>query len=140
MSIALKLQERLEPLLEQAGGEFRKLTKDDEPYYFVEWALDGNQQRCLYYGFAARDASKRDHEKRVPLSELANAIAMCARKGKFERADFDDCCSVAKSAGPCGFAIVGRSMEFLGVAEHDPDGHCFTLISSERAAELLRDE
>jgi hypothetical protein len=140
MSRAQKLQESLEPLLEQAGWEFRKLTKDDQPYYFVEWAFDNNQWRCLYYGFAARDQGKRDNEKRVPLNELAKGIGICAHRGKFERSDFNEYCTVAKSAGPCGYTVIGRCLELLGVAEYDSDDHCFTLVSPQCASDWMKEE
>jgi len=140
MSLSRRLQAELEPELKRANWEFKKLTKDEIPYYFVHYDLDDNFQLCLYYGIEARRVDGRDNVKRVPLSELANAITVCAQTGRFDRVIFEDCCSVARSAGQCGFAVVGRCMELLGVAEYVGEEHQFRLVSAMRAKGLLQEE
>jgi hypothetical protein len=139
MSRARQLQLALDPVIHAAGGEFTKLSKVDDPYYFVAWDIDDNGRLCLYYGITARAPEARDNVKRVPLSEIANAITICRSKRRFDRSDFEAVCSVAAAAGPCGFAVVGRCMELLSIAFYDIDEHVFALSNPDRATELLQD-
>lgn len=135
---------RVQDLLNQkflsGETEFRKLTKEDMPYYFLEWNIAVNQRLCLYYGFSSRDQTKPDNEKRVPLSELVGAINVCATTGQFNRSQFESVCSVAHSAGDCGYTVVGRCMQLLGIAHYNEDGRYFVVTDKTRALELVKED
>jgi hypothetical protein len=128
-----RVHQRLNLLFQQGKGVFSKLTSSEAPYRFVDWQLDKAHRRCLYYEFDANDPTADDHEKRVPVEELVAAIGACATHGFFDRALFAKSCPVAKSAGDCGFAVTGRCLELLEVAEYAPDKHFFKLTNEARA-------
>ena len=52
------------------------------------------------------------------------------------RADFDAVCLLPDS-GPCGFAVTGRILEYLGVARY-AGREGFHLVDRDRAGEFLK--
>jgi hypothetical protein len=124
------LQSALDSQFQQGRRRFAKLQERGEPYLFDGWRTDYTGALCLYYTFSG-------HTKRVPLHELVAALQKLLEKGELSRADFRRACPVAESAGPCGFAVTGRSFERLGIARYEGQGMGFLLKNRERAEELL---
>jgi hypothetical protein len=115
-------------------SEFNKLT-EGEPYRFDSWRADREGRPCLYYSFNSRDGC-RTNRKRVPILEIAAALGHLRRTGRLRRSEFPDVCPIAESAGPCGFAVVGRTLEALGVARYGRADFCLT--DATKADSLLR--
>ena len=115
---------------------FDKLTGDREPYLFERIAVDTKGMECVYYSFHLRDG--KPVEKRIPLKELIAALRVLTDQGSMTRADFDAVCPIAQSAGPCGFAVTGRILEYLGVARYAGRGEGFHLVDRDRAGEFLK--
>lgn len=132
-----RIRNRLDWLFRQGRGVFPKLTKSEAPYRFAGWRADDDHRRCLYYEFDANDPEADDHEKRVPLEELVAAIEASVSAGYFDRQAFFGACPVARSAGDCGYAVTGRCLELLEVAEHVKEQHLFRLTNEVRARLLL---
>jgi len=115
---------------------FDKLREKGEPYRFERWDVDTNGKLCMYYSFASRGGDRRN-EKRIPLPELVAALDVLARTGALTRPVFKATCPVAQSAGPCGFAVAGRCLELLGVANYAGSRFGFRLVDKDRALGLL---
>lgn len=115
---------------------FPKLMEKGDPYKFDRWEEDRSEVLCLYYKFKSRDRMEWNH-KRVPVPEIRAAMRVLMIDGRWDRAAFDRDCPIASSAGPCGYAIIGRVFESLGVATHDVNGRCFRLVALERVRQLL---
>jgi hypothetical protein len=83
----------------------------------------------------ARDGVKRN-KKRVPVSEIRAVLRELLSSGLLTKQTFKDLCPVAQSAGPCGFAVVGRIFEAFGVAAYSTRGE-FELTDAGAATTLL---
>ncbi|MGB8112987.1 MAG: hypothetical protein WCF22_04410, partial [Candidatus Sulfotelmatobacter sp.] len=106
----------LHKLIPATVSEFAKLEAG-QPYYFDHWANDRYDSPSLYYWFDSNDGAKLRH-KRVVISEIHKAFQHHMYTGKFDRKSFRSCCPQSDSSGHCGFVVVGRIFEALGVAEY----------------------
>lgn len=106
----------LKNIIPSKFSEFQKLTKGD-PYYFDKWGTDSSQNSCLYYWFWSKDKTHKNR-KRIVISEIDSLIRNSKDKGFFDRNDFDLYCSTSASAGSCGFAVMGRVLEYLNKAKY----------------------
>jgi hypothetical protein len=130
------LQSTLHSLIPHEVHTFAKL-QHGKPYHFDSWANDSTDTPCLYYWFIARDGVRKN-KKRVPVSEIGVALQRLRSDGVLSRETFKKVCPVAESAGPCGFAVVGRMFEALGVAVYSgSDG--FKLTDADKARKLLNE-
>ncbi len=132
--MAEMLEPTLHSLIPEQVREFAKLIRG-EPYHFDRWQDDRYGLECLYYWFMSKDRTKKN-EKRVPLREFRPALQQLRSTGFLTRETFEKVCPVAKSAGPCGFAVIGRTFEALRVAAYS-GSHGFRLINGDEAARLL---
>ena len=105
---------KIRKLIPQKYRQFDKLT-GGKPYYFHAWKKDRQRRLCLYYWFWDRTGRRRN-TKRVPLVEIEAAAKQFSSQGLFDRNIFHKYCHVSRSDGPCGFAVIGRCLEFLGIA------------------------
>ena len=110
------VQSQLQDIVPAKISEFRKLEKG-EPYHFDRWEKDSDGRPCLYYWFNSRDRNKRN-VKRVPVFEFCAVLDHIRQNGAFTRSDYQELCPVAQSAGPCGYAVIGRLLEALGAAQY----------------------
>ena len=101
---------------------FRKLTAG-KPYWFRSWKKDKSGLECLYYRFAG--SSGTSQTKRVPAQEIEAAIKFFKQHFKFDRAQFKKLCPTALRSGPCGFAVIGRYLEFRYQAQYKGRGKGF---------------
>jgi hypothetical protein len=125
------LQPILRKLIPHDVRIFPKL-QHGEPYHFDSWSHDRNGMLCLYYWF---DGVKQ-HKKRIPVSEITAAVQRLRDDRAIKRDTFKEVCPVAESAGPCGFTVVGRIFEALGVAVYSQrDG--FRLTDADKVMTLL---
>jgi hypothetical protein len=118
------LESVLKELVPGKLREFKKLTKG-EPYRFKGWQADREGRPCLYYTFSSRDG-RSTNTKRVPTAEIATALAHLRKCGHLCASEFEESCPVAKRDGQCGFAVVGRILEALGVARYERAHFCLT--------------
>lgn len=114
---------RIQKLVPQRYTQFNKLTKGT-PYHFKLWKRDKQKRLCLYYWFWDRTGNHKN-TKRVPLVEIEAAAQQLSTQGVFDRCIFHKYCAVSKSDGPCGFAVIGRCLEFLGLAKYAGHGNGF---------------
>ncbi len=129
------LESMLRKTVPSVVNSFPKLTTG-EPYRFERWAGDDRDILCLYYWFSPRDGLRRN-VKRVPVPEILAALGHLRRTGTLDRAAFQKLCPVSESDGPCGFAVLGRTLEALGVA-HYVGKRGFELTQPGTADQLLR--
>jgi hypothetical protein len=106
----------LRKLIPAIVSEFPKLEAG-QPYHFHHWADDRSGSTCLYYWFSSHSGAKR-YNKRVIVSEVHAALQHLLNTGAFDRTSFRARCPKSKSSGPCGFVVVGRILEALGVARY----------------------
>lgn len=104
---------------------FKKLTSG-RPYFYHCWKSDRAGKECLNYRFLGRNG-KTEHVKKIPLSELEAAVRRFQYKRSFDRSDFKKVCPSALSSGPCGFAVIGRYLEFRFNARYQGRGNGFVL-------------
>jgi hypothetical protein len=124
----------LHELIPGTVNRFAKL-KRGEPYHFDRWETDQLGSPCLYYWFRSRDGVKKN-KKRLPISEIRAALLRLRSVGVLTREAFRQVCPTAESAGPCGFAVVGRILESLDVAVYwGREG--FKLTNPNKATALL---
>ena len=109
----------------QRIAQFPKLISG-RPYYFLAWKNDRGGVECLYYRFK-NATGKTEQIKKVPLRELESAVRMFQHKGTFDRSDYQNVCPAALSSGPCGFAVIGRYLEFRHNAKYNGRGKGFSL-------------
>jgi hypothetical protein len=130
------LESTLHTLIPEEVNTFAKL-QHGESYHFDCWKNDRVGWPCLYYWFIARDGVRKN-KKRLPVSEIRAALHQLRRVGVLSRETFREVCPIAESAGPCGFAVVGRILEALHVAVYSShDG--FKLTNAKEATNLLSD-
>ena len=101
--------------------EFPKL-ESGEPYQFYKWDYDNSNRLCMYYYVTG---GKGRHQKRVPINELTEAVHRFLQTGVFTREDFRELCPTTRKDGECGFAVIGRILEFLFGAEYQGRGGGF---------------
>ena len=118
-------------LIPSVANTFEKLTPDREPYHFDRWA-DG-----AFYYRVSRQANGVWNKKRVKVSEIRPALGRLRRSGQFTRSDFQEFCPVTRSDGDCGFCVVVRILELLGVAKFSGRGLGIRLVDRQRADNLL---
>src|SRR4051812_9952681 len=106
------LEPTLRKLIPHKVRTFAKL-ESGEPYHFDRWDKDYTGTECLYYWFTGRN---NINKKRVPTPEIRAALQILLLNGTLRRKDFETICPIAKSDGPCGFAVVGRIFEALDIA------------------------
>jgi hypothetical protein len=128
------LEATLHRLIPVKVSTFSKLNHG-EPYQFDRWQNDRFASPCLYYWFKSRDGIKRN-TKRVPVSEIRAALCQLRNANVLSRETFKKVCPVAQSDGPCGFAVVGRIFEALGVAVYSGQNG-FKLTDANEVAKLL---
>lgn len=121
------LRRKLNKIIPAQHSVFNKLTKGD-PFYFDKWETDEYGNFCLYYWFWNKSKTKIN-TKRVPVSEIEVALCILLKDGSFRREDFNENCPISESAGPCGFAVIGRILECLAVASYMGRGRGFRLTS-----------
>lgn len=131
----MRLEHQLRHLIPGSLRTFAKL-EDGDPYRFERWGRDRAGTECLYYAFPSRDG-RRQHVKRVPVQEVRAALGLLVRTGVLNREGFVGACPISESAGPCGFAVVGRMLQHLGVAAYLGRGQGFGLTNPPRARALL---
>jgi len=127
----------LRTLIPATLSVFPKLEAGD-PYHFDHWAEDSAGAACIYYWFTSRDGNKRN-QKRVPVSEVRAALQHLRATGALDRGSFRTRCPISHKSGPCGFAIVGRILEALGVARYSGRDVGFTLTDPVKALSLLEE-
>lgn len=131
------LKSELQRIIPSRAPTFDKLRRKGSPYRFREWANDREGHFCLRYEFELRDNLRRD-VKRVPFTEMCQALLYLRSHGKLDRQQaYPECCPVADSDGSCGFAVLGRIFEALGVARYE-GAKGFVLIDDKKADALLR--
>jgi hypothetical protein len=94
---------------------FKKLERGGKPYEFDRWDEDQEGRECMYYKFRDKTGAKWNM-KRVLLSEFERVVALTRTKGSLTRKMFEANCPVTDGDGPCGYAVVGRCLEILGIA------------------------
>jgi hypothetical protein len=130
------LEQRLREIIPTPNSTFPKLESGD-PYYFDQWKTDLNGEMCLYYWFWNKNRTKKN-KKRVVISEVEKLIRNCLTRGQITRDDFRIYCSISESAGPCGFAVTVRMLEYLGIGQYLGRGLGFEIIDSDLAQSLIR--
>jgi|ERR1051326_1522443 hypothetical protein len=120
------LEARLRGIVPANVNQFQKLDHG-EPYHYDRWGKDAIGHVCLYYWFSSNDGRTRN-VKRVPVNEVGAALNHILLSGRFGRQDFRQICPLSNSDGPCGFAVVGRLLESLGVAQYVGRNQGFVLL------------
>lgn len=123
-------------LHELVPGKLAKFAKLDhgEPYLFEAWRNDRSGSPCMYYWILG-DAGR--NKKRIPVSEIYAALTELRDTKVFDRALFRKVCPISASVGSCGFAVLGRILEALGVACYDGKSE-FKLTDADHLTNLLR--
>ncbi|MDI6811278.1 MAG: hypothetical protein QMD80_06375 [archaeon] len=129
------LKQRLREIIPNPNSTFPKLESGDQ-YYFDQWGTDLNNEMCLYYWFWDRNRNKKN-KKRVVISEVEELIRICLTRGQITRDDFRIYCPVSESAGPCGFAVTVRMLEYLGIGQYLGRGLGFEIGDGELARSLM---
>ena len=125
------LESTLHRLIPKEVNTFAKLRRG-EPYQFHRWENDRSGSLCLYYRFQGVEK----HTKRLPESEIRAGLRQLRDIGWLSRETFGDVCPTAKSDGECGFAVLGRIFEALGVAVYSGNAG-FKLTDADEATNLL---
>ncbi len=110
------LKKELKSIVPSRYNKFDKLESED-PYYFDSWGIDKYGNECLYYWFYSRNKSKKN-QKRVVVSEVDNLLRNSINKTIITKSDFEKYCPTTLSAGPCGYAVIVRLLEYLGIAQY----------------------
>jgi hypothetical protein len=124
------LKSALRAIVPSVTRSFQKL-RAGEPYQFDHWDDD-----VLYYRVSPRRKGGWN-KKRVPVPEIRMALRRLRESGTFSRSDFEQICPIASRDGPCGFCVVGRVLEILGVAKFSTHGQGFVLTDSQKADRML---
>lgn len=102
------------------GMEFKKFTKNGDPYRCSKWQLDRNDFLCMYYTFSS-------HEKRIPLSEIEKCVHHFKQRKELTTKDFSEFCPIAIRSGGCAFAVIGGILEKFFGAEYKGHGRGFRM-------------
>jgi hypothetical protein len=124
----------LHKLIPTNVNTFAKLNHG-KPYQFDRWDRDRNGSVCLYYRFEGSHGGKI-YTKRLLASEILTALRHLRDTGTLNRKAFERICPCSASAGPCGFAVLGRIFEALGLV-HYAGREGFELTNAVRATSLL---
>ena len=130
------LKQRLIEITPKTNSTFPKLESGD-PYHFDHWGTDLNGEMCLYYWFWNLERTGKN-KKRVVISEVEDLIRNCLTQGHISRNDFKKYCHTSNSAGPCGFAVTVRMLEYLGIAQYLGWGCGFEIIDVDLAQSLIK--
>ena len=131
------LDMNLREIIPNKYSTFPKLGKGD-PYHFDHWGQDTNGEDCMYYWFWNKDQTKKN-KKRVVISEIDDLIENNISNGHISREDFKNSCPISESAGSCGFTVVGRVLECLGIAKYLGRGSGFEITDQKLAKSLLKE-
>ncbi len=104
-------------------ARFPKL-RSGKPYRFQAWSKGKGGAESLVYAFDGTRKNVR-HIKRIPLREMVLAVQLYKRKRLFDRSDYNKACPGAAKSGPCGFAVIGRYLEFRHKAHYQGRGKGF---------------
>lgn len=129
------LEQRLREIILNPIDKFMELEKE-EYYYFAKWCTDKKYRMCLYYWFWNTNKIKKNTGKKVVISEVEYLIRNCLKQRKITRDDFKEYCPVTNN-GPCGFAVTGRMLEHLGIAQYLGWGRGFEIIDVDLAQSLV---
>ncbi len=91
---------------------------------------------CLYYWFWNKNRTKKN-KKRVVISEVEELIRNCLTREQINRKDFEEYCHTSNSAGPCGFAVTVRALEYLGIGRYLGRKEGFEIIDSDLAERTI---
>jgi len=125
------LEQRLREIIPNPNSTFRELEKE-EICSFDRWDTDKKNRVCLYYVVGNKN------KKRVVISEIEELIRNCLTRGQINRKDFEVYCHTSNSDGACGFAVMGRMLEYLGIAQYLGWGRGFEIIDVDLARSLIR--
>lgn len=120
MAISTQIKQDIPKLLKQ----FKKLISG-RPYFFHSWKPDSTGIECLYYVFTGSNG--RLQKKKIPLPEILAAVKRFQQSAGFNRSDYKKLCPFALSSGPCGFAVIGRYLEFRYNAKYKGRNQGFAL-------------
>jgi hypothetical protein len=123
------LESTLHRLIPNEVSTFAKL-RHGKPYHFDRW-----ENGCLYYWFEG----VTKHTKRLPKSEIRSALRQLRDTGWIHQKTFGEICRTARSDGPCGFAVLGRIFEAMGVAVYSGNAG-FKLTNADEATKLLEEK
>ena len=124
------LEQRLRGIIPKPNSSFRELVKE-ETYSFDRWDTDKKNRVCLYYVVGNKN------KKRVVISEVEELIRNCLTRGQITREDFKEYCHTSNSDGACGFAVTGRMLEYLGIAQYLGWGCGFEIIDRDLAERTI---
>ncbi len=130
------LEFELKNLIPAKINTFPKLTSDHAPYRFHEWSTGRNGVESLYYQFPKRNGTGMNR-KRIPLPEIRAALEKLKASENLDGEGFRVACPIAEGDGHCGYCVIGRIFEALGVARLDSAASRFVLTDRERATKLL---
>ena len=91
--------------------EFKKLTKDIDPYYFYEWKGDKNNLVLRYFFY--NQGKTKVYRKRVFISELESLLETSVVDGIIFKRNFNSICLRTKKDGDCGFAVMVAIIGYL---------------------------
>ncbi len=132
----MKLLQELQHIIPNKYNSFNYLESNICSYY-SEWNTDRNNEICMYYWFYSND-KKCKYEKRIVIKELRHLLQFCINKNILiiNRKLFSAICQSTYDAGPCGYTVSIRMLEFLEVAKYQGrDG--FALIDIDKILQLL---
>ena len=128
------LERSVKQVIPSSLDQFAKLTSGRDPYYFKRWDRSGSDV-VLRYWFWNKTRTEKN-AKRVFVHELAELLRQGLSKGGFSRADYDCCCPRTLSDGSCGYVVMARILEHLGVVQQTPSG--FRIIDETKAKRLIQ--
>jgi hypothetical protein len=130
------MEDVLRRLIPQQYSTFAKLTNRGEagPYRFDRWDKD-ETGAILRYWFWSKDRTRK-HRKSVSVTEMQRALAQSIGSESFSRCIYEKACPKSFRSQPCGFAVMGRCLEFLGVAEYRGFSTGFHLTDKVKAIQL----
>lgn len=112
----MTLEYELKRLIPDKYDELEKFENPD-PYHFDSWAPDRSGESCMYYWFWNKSKTRRNKKRVVP-SEVQNLLENCQDKKYIKRGDFKKYCPNSETAGPCGFVVTTRMLEYLGIVKY----------------------
>ena len=133
------LEQRLREIIPRPKSKFPELEKEKTHLFFDDdcWITDLNGEMCLYYWFWNKKGTKKN-KKRVVISEVEELIRNCRPRGQISRVDFRKYCHTSNSAGPCGFAVTVRALEYLGIGRYLGRKDGFEIVDGDLAQSLVK--
>ena len=129
----MSLERSLKQVIPSSLDQFAKLTAGRDPYYFKAWDKSGPDV-VLRYWFWNRAKTKKN-AKRVFVREIRTLLREAMDKGEFGRTEFRRCCPKTLADGACGYVIMARILEHLGVVQRTRGG--FKIIDEAKAEQLV---